>query len=508
MADAPGCARTITETLDHVLEVEPQRVAAVGPSGSLTYAQLDARADAAAALLRDLGVGPGEPVAAALPNDLDIVVAFHGAMRLGAIWVGVSKVLAPPEKEALLAASGAAVLLADADTATELELPTARTVAVGGATDAWRAGLHAFAGAARPAPPDPDRPAALAYTSGTTGLPTGIVHSQRNLLLPAAALAASRRYDETLRKGDCLPLTILNLMILTTLLTSAAGGCCVLTDRRDARGVAEWLGRESVTVWNGVPAQLHSMVHDPDIDPAQLAALTEVWVGGAGCPEELFDAFRARFGRPVRATYGLTEAPSVVTIDPVDGDHVAGASGIALPHLRLCVVDDDGAVLPVGSQGEITVSATTEGPWRSAYTPMLGRWGGQGLEPVAGRELRTGDLGRLDDDGRLFVTERKKLTIIRGGANVYPAEVERVLAQAPGVGAAVVIGLPDPRLGHRVMAVVEALPDGTAAEDALREFCLARLARYKVPERIVVVDRLARNAMGKVRRAGLPELFA
>jgi long-chain acyl-CoA synthetase len=500
---------TITETFDQVLDTDPERPALVGPTRSLRYDQLDAAADAAAAALAGLGVRPCDRVAASLPNDVDIVVAFHGAMRLGAIWVGVNRALAPAEKETLLAAATPTVFVADPQTAAA-HRSTWRVLAVDPADveGEWAAALAASAGAARLPPPDVDAPAAIAFTSGTTGLPKGIVHSQRNLLLPAASLVASRHYDETLRKGDCLPLTILNLQVLTTLLTSAAGGCCVLTDRRDARGVAEWIARERVTLWNGVPAQLYSMVQDPAIEPAMLqGSLTEVWTGGSACPEDVFAAFRSRFGLRLHQAYGLTEAPTVVTLEPVDGEHVEGSSGVALPHLQAAICDDAGEELPPGGEGEIVVRGVDRGPWAGAYTPMVGYWRDARVDPFDGEEVRTGDLGYVDAAGNLFVRDRKQLLIIRGGANVYPAEVERVLERAPGVRASAVLGIPDPRLGQRVVAAVEVEPGSSADADEMMAYCRGFLARYKVPEQIAVVNELPRNAMGKVQRAQLVHLF-
>jgi acyl-CoA synthetase (AMP-forming)/AMP-acid ligase II len=508
MSAEPG-ATTITTALDYVLEADPQRLALVGPSRSLSYAELDAAANAAAAAFREMGVAPGDRVAASLPNDVDIVVAFHGAMRLGAVWVGVNRALAATEKEGLLDAATPAVFLADPRTAGAHEARW-RVVRVDPSDPRsdWSSALAATADASRLAAPDPDDPAAIAFTSGTTGLPKGIIHSQRNLLLPAASLAVSRHYDTTLRKGDCLPLTILNLQVLTTLLTSAAGGCCVLTDRRDARGVAEWLATQAVTVWNGVPALIYSMVHDPDLDPRLFGSLQEVWTGGAACPGDLFEAFRSRFGVPLRQSYGLTEAPTVVTIEPAGSGHVDESSGVALPHLDVAICDDDGNELPAGQVGEIVVRAARRGPWAGEYTPMLGYWQDATVERFEGRDLRTGDLGLLDDAGNLLVRERKKLVIIRGGANVYPAEIERVLERVPGVRASAVIGIPDPRLGQRVVAAIEPDPGSAVSSDDVLQRCRGELARYKVPERIVVVETLPRNAMGKVQREPLAALFA
>jgi long-chain acyl-CoA synthetase len=502
-------ADTITEVLDHVLDADPGRVALGAPAGSVSYAELDAAADAAAGAFRELGVRAGDRVAATLPNDLDIVVAFHGAMRLGAVWVGINRPLGPAEKERLLCAADPKVFLADPETAAAHGLKR-RVLRVESADlqSGWNAAVAACTGARRLPPPDPDLPAAIAFTSGTTGDPKGIVHSQRNLLLPAASIVASRGYDQTLRKGDCLPLTILNLQVLTTLLTSAAGGCCLLTDRRDARGVAEWIARESVNVWNGVPALLYSMVHDPELDPLLLQSLRDAWTGGGPCPEDLFPVFHERFGVGLHQSYGLTEAPTVVTIEPLDARHVDQSSGVVLPHLEVVVRDNEGNALPSGETGEIAVRAARRGPWAGRYTPMLGFWREDRVERFDSGELRTGDIGSLDQAGNLTIRDRKKQLIIRGGANVYPAEVERVIERVRGVRASAVVGIPDPRLGQRVVAVVELDGESVIGPDDIVEYCRRELARYEVPEQIRVVDVLPRNAMGKVQRGPLADLFS
>jgi long-chain acyl-CoA synthetase len=501
-------AQTVSQCLDDVLETEPDRVAVIDDAASLTYAEVDAAANDAAAALAQRGVRSGDRVAVCLPNGIDIVVAFHATMRLGAIWVGVNRALAAVEKGNLLSLTQPRVFLTEpaATAGWERDWPTIVTGSVR-ASDSWREEVASCAGASRPGLPDPDAPAAIAFTSGTTGLPKGIVHSQRNLLLPAASIGLSRRYDSTLRKGDCLPLTILNLQVLTTLLTSAVGGCSVLTDRRDARGVSQWIARQRVTVWNGVPAQLYTLVHDPEIEAPLLSSLQEAWTGGAACPPELIDAFSSKFGVPLRQTYGQTEAPTVITMDPASEPPVKGSSGKALPHLHVWTADDQGSQLPTGGTGEICVSAIDEGPWAGTYTPMLGLWRDRRLQRGTDTLLRTGDLGFVDADGRLFVLERKDTLIIRGGANVYPAEVERVLDSLPGVRSSVVLGLPDDRMGQRVVAFVEPQPGSEIDGDWLRGQCASLLARYKVPEQIEVIDRLPRNEMGKVQRALLRDLL-
>ena len=460
----------------------------------MSYADLDAQADRAAHALRELGVATGDRVAACLPNDADVVVAFHGAMRAGAVWVGINKALAPPEKQFLLADSGSTLFLCDD------ELPDLGVHQLDLA--GWRAAV-----AAAPDRPfgfdvDPLAPAGIAYTSGTTGHPKGAVHSQHNLLTPGAVVVESRGYGPELRKGDCFPFTVLNMAVLTTLLVSQAGGTSIVMDRIDAEGVAEWIRTERVTTWNGPPALLHSLATMESVAASDLASLTEVWTGGADCPEVIRSMFEQKFGLPVLATYGLSEAPTIVAIDPRGGPHVDGSSGRPLPHLAVRIVGDDGVTVSPGETGEICV-----GPADDRYHLMLGYWERPDAtaDALTGGELHTGDVGFVDVDGYLHVRDRKNLVIIRGGANVYPAEVERVLLEAPGVVASAVFGIPDERLGERVVAIVEA--DDVLDEDAVRSHCEANLAKYKVPERFVRIEQLPRNAMGKIVRTELPGLL-
>jgi long-chain acyl-CoA synthetase len=501
----------IARVLDRALAQRPDAPALVARSGRLSYRELDAAADQAAGAFSALGLHCGDRVGVSLRNDVDVVVAFHGAMRVGLVWVGLNTALTAPERAQLLRHCGARVFLTDIEAAHDLavlhrDLPQLEAVVTTGDGGDWQQRLRSA-----PPPPtvevDPHAPAGIAYTSGTTGLPRGIVHSQHNLLLPGAVIVAQRGYDETLRKGDCLPLTILNLMVLTTLLTAQAGGCCIVMDRRDPEGILDWIRDERVNVWNGVPTQLYDLARHHADRRSDLSTLTEVWSGGGDCPDSLREAFLDVFGLPLRATYGLTEAPTVVAIDPVGGEWVSGASGRVLPHLNLRVLDDTGNDVATGDLGEVCVRAADTGEWASAWTPMLGEWRDGALVPHGDALLRTGDLGTLDADGWLRIRDRRKLVVVRGGANIYPAEVERVLLAVPGVKAAAAFGVPDERLGEQLAAVVQPTPGATVTVESLVAACRERLARYKVPERWGIVDELPCNAMGKVIRPALPALL-
>jgi long-chain acyl-CoA synthetase len=497
-APPPSRPAGVFDVLDAARATCPDAVALVTRSATLTYADFDDRADTAAGALYRLGVRPGDRVAGTLPNDVDIVVAFHGAMRLGAIWVGVSRALAPPEKSYLITDSEAYFVLADDAGAAELEGRLRAGIELIGPAR-WQDAMDGSAGRAPVPPPDPEAPAAIAYTSGTTGYPKGAVHCQAGLILPGAAAVARRGWGRDLRKGDSLPLTILNMQVLTTLLTAQAGGTAVIMDGGDVASVVDWIRRERVTVWNGPPAQLHTMIADQSITAPDLGSLDEVWVGGGDCPDRLRASFEARFRVRVSRTYGLTEAPALVSLDDLAGEASEGTSGRPLDHVE---VSAEG--------GELLLSARIAGPWTGRYRPLLGYWNQPqaSAAALAGGVLHTGDLGVVEGDGSLRVVGRKSQVIIRGGANVYPAEVERVLAEAPGVGACAVVGVPDERLGERVGAVIEPRPGEAVNEAAVLSHCRAALAAYKVPERLLVVDRLPRNQMGKVPPAQVRELLA
>ncbi len=512
-----GGPQSVAELLAPWLEECPERTALVGRHGRLSYAELDRVADRAARALDDLGVGTGDRVAACLPNDVDIVVAFLAAQRLGAIWVGVNRNLAAPEKAYILNDCGASLYLATPDMADEiegvrdaLEAPV-RVVAVDpeAADSPW----HRRLDAAETPPPrpaiDPFAPAAIAYTSGTTGFPKGAVHSQHNLLLVGAVARLTGNRPQPASHGVVLPLTILNLFVLGPLCIFYDGRTCVCMDRMDALGVAEWVRSEGIGSFDGVPTIIHDLLTHPDIAPGDLVTLTEPIMGGADSPPEVVRLFRERFGGEVIIGYGMTEAPTAVTWSDGDVPPGPGLCGRPVPQVEIEIVDADDRVLPTGQVGEITVRPARTGKFAGVYTPMLGYWNRREAtaEALRGDRYHTGDLGLIADDGNLYIRGRRNELILRGGANVYPAEVERVLQGHAAVAAAAVLGLDDARLGQRVVAAVELAPGQGTSERELIDLVRSELARYKVPERIRFVAAMPRNAMNKIVKPRLLPLF-
>ncbi len=476
---------TLAAVLDGPLADGPEHLALVDDDRQWTYAQLADAVARAAAALADLGIGPGDRIAWSLPNCAELPIGFLATMRLGAVWVGVNPMLAPPERDDLLADAEASATVTDpAD---------------------WAARCEQADPAAAPAPPiDPHAPAAIAYTSGSTSRPKGAVHSQHNLLWPGLATIGTDPPDPHHRQGTPLSLTILNMMVLGPVGAWVRGTTGVVLRRGRADELSADIARHRLTHLMLVPTQLHDLVHTEAVDPADLSSLEVVIVGGAGTPAPLRREFAERFGVRAVSGYGLSEAPSGVVresaADPIEDP----AAGHPMPPFQIRIVDDDDNALPPGTEGEICVAATAEGPWAGCWTPTLGYWRrpDETRRALRGGVMHTGDLGAVDERGRLTVHGRRRELILRGGANVSPAEVEAVLVRHPEVTEAVVIGVDDDRLGQRVAAVVtSAVPEPDT--DSIRAFCAERLAGYKVPDAIAVVAEMPRGAMGKLLRPRL-----
>jgi len=505
----PGPVQDVASMLEPALAAGPKRTALVDGHRRYTFAELDVEVNRAANALLSLGVSPGDRVGASTRNHGQLVIAFLASQRIGALWVGINRPLAGPEKKYILEDAGVRVFLGSADMVQQVDglglgLTTV-VMAPGEDTDAWAA-LLSDASTERPAfEVDPFAPAAIAYTSGTTGFPKGAVHSQHNLVLLGAVARESGYYTPDMPHGVMLPLTTLNLIALVPLHTLQNGAATVIIDRGKPVELARWVKQEGIAHFTAVPAIYHDLLTHPEVDAAALQTLVQPEMGGANIPPAIRDLYQRRMGKDICVGYGMTEAPTTVTRTRPDATFEPGLVGNALPQYALEIQDEDGAVLPAGEVGEVVVRATDSGPFANAWTPMLGYWNRpeETAKVLRDGAYHTSDLGRLDEDGQLFIMGRAKEMILRGGANVYPAEVERVLHAFDGVSAAAVVGVEDERLGERVAAFVQLDGDAELDEDALRAHCEAQLARYKVPEHFTAVDAMPRNAMGKIVKSQL-----
>ncbi|MEI2706985.1 MAG: AMP-binding protein [Ilumatobacteraceae bacterium] len=448
----------------------------------VTYGGLEPLTRRWATTLLDRGLAPGDRVGVSLANGVDAALAFLAVIRAGLVWVGVPRALAAAERQSLLDHVGVATVVDD--------------------TSAFDEG-GADRGAGLP-PAEAGRLAVISSTSGSSGRPKGVMHSQYGVVL--AAVAAARRGEGRAVTGMYLPMTSVNMQILGPLTALAAGGCCLMIGHRSSDRVAEDVRRYAV---NALPLALPTVVDwvaDERITATTLRSLTAPVVGGSAVGDEVLDAYRTRFGTRLTRGYGLTEGPTSVCREPLGQPRRRGTSGVAVDHLAVEVLGDDGSPVAPGVAGEITVTSRSAGPWAGAYRTMLGYWGEPELTAatLAEGRLHTGDLGSLDGDGFLTVQARRSELIVRGGSNVSPAEVEVAIRSLDGVDDVVVVGMDDDRLGQVPAAVVV----GSVQPGEVLAHCAVLLARYKVPARCVIAQRIPRGANGKPLRDEVLALLA
>ncbi|MCC7364179.1 MAG: o-succinylbenzoate--CoA ligase [Dehalococcoidia bacterium] len=495
-------------------DVLPSHPAVATPDGrTVSYRELDARATALAEELLAAGVAPGDRVALLALNSLEFVVAVHAVPRAGGVLVPLNARLTaeeaawqlrdcaaqlllchPPTAEragelAQLAALPPPLLLDEAELASRAHgrheepsadqagspLPPGEGLGVRAPARGTGHGALTFEHA-------PDDTLAVIYTSGTTGTPKGAQLTFGNFFASAAASAFNMGVDPGDRWVACLPLFHVGGLSVVTR-SVIYGTTIVLHQAFDEAAVNVELRERGATLLSVVPTMLQRMLDTDDLPYP--AGVRGVLVGGGPCTKELLERALGR-GLPVLQTYGLTEATSqVTTLAPADALAHVGSAGKALLGTRVRID------APPGEAGEILVAGPTV---TSGY---LGR---PEATAAAIRDgwLHTGDIGRLDEHGFLWVLDRRDDLIVSGGENVYPAEVEGVIKQHPAVADVAVVGLPDERWGQLVAAVVVARAPLSATE--LAQWCRPRMAGYKLPRRITFAESLPSTASGKVQR--------
>lgn len=495
---APG--GTLRDWIDHRADTSPDRISHIFPDdGALTWVQLREEASTVARGLAGLGAAPGDSVATMLPNGRAGVLTLFGLLYGGFRATPINLAAGPEAIGYALGHSGARyVFLTEAQ------------------RDLFDAALcdHPNAIAPLPAPwspdPAPDTPlppvapgddALLIYTSGTTGRPKGVVHSQSSLLAGGWTPSLAHALSPQDRALCVLPIYHINGLCVTIMGPLVSGGSVIVCPRFSATRFWQDCAAHQATWFSVVPTILSHLLHGDDTpDEKTRQRLRFARSASAPLAPEVQTAFETRFAVPIVETMGLTETAAQMLSNPLPpGLRKIGSSGIAIGN-ETAILGPDHQPVPPGTEGEIAVRganvmrAYLDNPDATARTFTADGW------------LLTGDLGRMDGDGYVFVTGRLKELIIKGGENIAPREVDEALYAHPDVVEAAGFARPCPTYGERVEAAVRLRPDATVSTDDLLALCRARLGAFKSPDRIFILDDLPKGPSGKIQRLRLAEL--
>ncbi|MEO5820834.1 MAG: AMP-binding protein [Vicinamibacteraceae bacterium] len=452
----------------------------------LTFGELAARAARVAAALRQRGLEPGDRVAVYLANRLEFIDLFLACVQSGLVLVPIN-VLYREREIAHIVADAQPRLVVTTEAQRGLFPSDTPVVDVDELT---REAEGTTGGVPRPAI-DGDAPAAIVYTSGTTGRSKGAVLTHNNFAANAAALVTCWRITSADRYLAVLPLFHVH-GLGNGLCAWLASGCLMrLVERFEAAKALEWFHDFEPTLFFGVPTVYVRLLELPADDARGIGARTRLFVSGsAPLSPQVFEQFRERFGHTILERYGMSETLMLAS-NLLEGERRAGTVGYPLPGVSVSVRDRQGQPVATNEPGEVWVKGPTVCPGYWANPEATARAFTDGW-------FKTGDLGELDPAGCLTLRGRATELIISGGFNIYPREIEELLLEQPGVREAAVVGTPDARRGEVPVAFVVTEPDVDL--DALRERCAASLASFKTPRAVHRVDALPRNAMGKLQK--------
>ena len=476
----------------------PDRVALRCGDLRFTFAEFDSAAARVATLLDKAGIEPGDRVGVMLPNTPAFAIAFYGIMYRGAVAVLMNPLLKAREVAYYLSNSGAKALFAAPSSAEEAVSGAAETgVQCWIVDDAELAKLTAdLPEHGTPVQRNDDDTAVILYTSGTTGKPKGAMLTHGGLGRNAEVCV---RTLVEIGPGDvvmgCLPLFHVFGLTFGLNSTVLAGAMLTLIPRFDPGRVLEVIERNGVTVFAGVPTMYSALLSVASAAaPEATRSLRTCVSGGAALPVQVLSDFENAFGCVILEGYGLSESSPAASFNHPHRPRKVGSIGTPIEGVQMRVVDQNGAEVPQGEPGEVQIGG---------HNVMKGYWNlPEATKATITPEgwLNTGDVGRVDTDGYFYIVDRTKDLIIRGGYNVYPREIEEVLYEHPAVAEAAVIGIPHDSLGEEVGAAV-ALKKGASAEpDELRDYVKARVAAYKYPRQIWLLDELPKGPTGKVQK--------
>jgi len=499
----PDRVRTIVEALDRAVRLYPEVVALETAEGDVTYGELAELVEGAAERLLEEGLVPGDRFAVALRNGLDIVVAIWAAARTGLIFVGLSTKLAPAQWAYMLAHSGASLALAHPEfvdglrrAGAEAGLAPDRLREVGdhltGRLRPWRGEAVDF--------PDEDATYAVIYTSGTTGRPKASRVVHRGTMHSAIAYVRTLALTAGDRTAIVFPLYYITGHVAQVTPMMLVGGTSVTVAEIVPREFVQLIAQRRITYLMVVPSIWPLLLRDPNFGWPELAHVEIGAFGGSPVPISTVGALRARMPQlRLYDAYGLTEthSPATVLLDS-EFRRKPGSVGRPLPCAEVRVVDDDGRDVPTGEAGEL---------WIRGPMVTTGYFGDAAATEASFTDgwLHTGDYARVDEEGYVFILDRKKDMIMRGGNKVYSVELEYLLVSHPDIAEAAVFGVPD-RLAYESVATYVVPATGRTLEpETIQNWVATHMAAFAVPRHVRIVDAIPRNRTGKIDKLALRE---
>ncbi len=477
----------------------------------LSYTELDEASNRVANALIKMGVSKGDRVAMLLLNSPEFAVTYLGIVKIGAIAVPLDVKYKVDELASLFDNSKPKVLVSESPYLELLipVLPKFKSIRhIINVSSKYEGQFLSYQevvamGSAQrvDVEPEPDDIAHIAYTSGPAFRPRGVMLSHQCLVTEAAISGDGfQQTDKDVELLFALPLHHVVGLVCILLTSISKGSTVVMLPGLAMSSLMGTIEKERVTIFMGVPFVYALMVRMAEEEGVRhdLSSLRLCASAGAPLPIDIMVRFKQLFGFDIVQFWGLTEAVAHVTCQPLDGSGKPGSVGKALPGWKVRVVDDNGKELPPDQSGEIIVS----GPIMKGYynNPQAT------AEEIKNGWLYTGDIGKLDRDGELFILGRKKEMIIVKGQNIYPSDIEDVLHIHPKIAEAAVVGIPD-RLSDETVRVVISLKEGeVATELEIKQFCLEHVANYKVPKQIIFMDSLPKTATGKIRKEDLKQI--
>ena len=487
------------------------KTAIVLPNRTLSFNELEALTNRCANALVNLGVKPGDRVTLYSGNCWEWIVSYYGALKMGAVINPINVMLTPTEVEFVANDCGAAIVIASHEKAVSIENVKAKSqvkelIAFG--DEALPAGIVSFNDMLADSSDDftigdidIDSLSTIGYTSGTTGFPKGACLSHRSILHNVAMTALMHQRNEQDTVVTALPCPhVYGNVVMSGAIQN--GMTLVLHPAFEEKAIMQSIQDHGATLFEGVPTMYMFMLNHPDFDDYDLSTLRCCTVGGQTMPKPKMEEVEQRFGCPLIELWGMTEIGGLGTTFASNGPVKHGSIGVALPYTdaRIAHTEDASKTMPVGEVGELMIKGGIV---------MQGYYGNEQATKdtiEADGWLHTGDLASMDHDGCVFIVDRKKDMILTAGFNVYPAEIERVVAGHPDVALVAVGSIPDEAKGELAKAYIVPKTGVTPDSDSIIAYCREHLAAYKVPRAVQFVEDLPKTSTGKVMRRELKTL--